>query len=70
MYICICKGIKKSDVENLGRAGITCPKKLAATLGIDDDDNCCGRCLNKIDELVTIASREHKRHGTSVQIQI
>ncbi len=69
MYICVCKGIKESDVENLGRAGVTCPKKLAATLGIDDEDNCCGRCLNNINDLVTIASREHKRHGASVPIQ-
>lgn len=69
MYICVCKGIKESDVEDLGRAGITCPKKLAATLGIDDEDNCCGRCLDNMSELVTIASREHKRHCTSVQVQ-
>ncbi len=66
MYLCVCKGIKESDVEDLGRAGITCPKQLAATLGIDDDD-ACGRCLDKIHDLVTIASSEHKRHCTSVQ---
>ncbi len=68
MYICVCKGIKESDVESLGRAGITCPQQLAATLGIDDEDNCCGRCLNNIADLVTIASQEHERLCTSVQI--
>lgn len=68
MYICVCKGIKESDVESLGYAGVTCPQKLAATLGIDDEDNCCGRCINNIADLVTIASREHERRRTSVQI--
>lgn len=67
MYICVCKGIRESDVEDLGRAGITCPKQLAATLGIDDEDDCCGRCLDNISELVTIASIEHARHCTPVQ---
>ena len=67
MYICVCKGIKESDVEDLGRAGVTCPKKLAASLGIDDEDTC-GRCLDQIHDLVTIASSEHKRHSTSVQV--
>ena len=68
MYVCVCKGITESDVENLGRSGVTCPNKLAATLGIDDEDTCCGRCLNHIVELVTIASREHSRCPTAVQV--
>ena len=62
MYICVCKGIKESDVENLGRPA-DLPEK---TVGIDDEDNCC--CLDNINDLVTIASREHKRHCTSVQL--
>ena len=69
MYICVCKGIRESDVEDLGRAGVTCPKQLAAALGIDDEDDCCGRCLDNISDLVTIASIEHARHrSTPVQI--
>ena len=68
MYICVCKGIRESDVEDLGRAGVTCPKKLAAALGIDDEDDCCGRCLDNISDLVTIASIEHARHSTPVQV--
>ena len=68
MYVCVCKGITESDVENLGRIGITCPNKLAATLGIDDEDSCCGRCLNHIVELVTIASRKCPRYQTAVHV--
>ena len=59
MYLCPCKGIKESDVEKLGRAGVTCPEQLAAVLGIDDGDTCCGRCLNNLADIVTIASQEH-----------
>ncbi len=68
MYVCVCKGITESDVENLGRTGMTCPNKLAAALGIDDEDHCCGRCLNHIVELVTIASQECPRRTTTVQV--
>ncbi len=58
MYICICKGIKESDVRELGQAGITCPKKLAETLRLDDKKNCCGRCIKKISKFVEIAVEE------------
>ena len=58
MYICICKGIKESDVRELGQAGITCPKKLAETLGLDDKKNCCGRCIKNISKFVEIAVEE------------
>ena len=58
MYICICKGIKESDVRELGQAGITCPKKLAETLGLDDKKNCCGRCIKNISKFVAIAVEE------------
>ena len=68
MYVCVCKDIKESDVESLGRAGVTCPNKLAATLGLDDEDNCCGRCLDNIANLATIAARACDRHCISVQV--
>ena len=58
MYICICKGIKQSDVRELGQAGITCPKKLAESLGLDDKKNCCGRCIKNISKFVALAEEE------------
>ncbi|MEC4672548.1 MAG: hypothetical protein VST68_00020 [Nitrospirota bacterium] len=56
MFVCVCKGIKESDVQELGRCGIVSPKALASKLEIDDEDNCCGRCLNNINDFVAIAS--------------
>ncbi|MDD9860310.1 MAG: hypothetical protein OXU40_07680 [Nitrospira sp.] len=67
MYVCVCKGITECNVEELGCAGVTCPDKLAAALGIDDKETCCGRCLNHIADLAVIASRGHRRYSTSVQ---
>ena len=66
MYVCVCKGIKESDVRELGRAGITCPRILASSLGIDDKDNCCGRCLKNVSNLVSLASNEHARRPLSI----
>ena len=57
MYICLCKGIKESDVLELGRAGVVCPKALADALGVNEED-CCGRCARNIQELVALAASE------------
>ncbi len=67
MFVCVCKGIKESDVRELGQAGVTCPKALACSLGIDDEDNCCGRCLNNIDDFVNMAADELIQLRSSVR---
>ncbi|GJL52893.1 MAG: hypothetical protein NPIRA02_00250 [Nitrospirales bacterium] len=67
MYICVCKGIKELDVRTLGREGITCPKLLASTLGIDDKNSCCGRCIKNVSNFVEIAFDEHSRSKFSVK---
>jgi bacterioferritin-associated ferredoxin len=54
MYICLCKGITDSQVRNVLREGVVCAEALAARLGIDRDD-CCGRCLSGISDLLSLA---------------
>jgi bacterioferritin-associated ferredoxin len=66
MYICICKGIRESDVHELGKAGVTCPKKLAATLGLNDKKNCCGRCIKNISKFAALAEEEFSCAQSSV----
>ena len=66
MFVCICKGIRECDVRDLGRCGITCPNAIASSLGIDDEDNCCGRCLNKVSDFVRIATEAHHHHTLPV----
>lgn len=58
MYLCLCKGIKESDVREAGRAGIVMPCQLRAEFGLKDT-GCCGRCSKNIHEFVEIAITEH-----------
>jgi bacterioferritin-associated ferredoxin len=57
VYICLCRGIKETDVRELGRAGVVCPEALTTALGVDQED-CCGRCARNIEELVALATSE------------
>jgi bacterioferritin-associated ferredoxin len=58
MYICLCKGITESDVKECGRNGFITPQVLACRLGINAED-CCGRCLRNVEEIVALACNEH-----------
>lgn len=68
MYICICKGIKESDVRELGQASVTCPKQLADSLGLNDRKNCCGRCVKNISKFVALAEEEVSYQKSSTPI--
>jgi bacterioferritin-associated ferredoxin len=57
VYICLCKGIRESEVQALGRSGICSAEALALTLGLDDEGSC-GRCLQNIEALVVLATRD------------
>jgi bacterioferritin-associated ferredoxin len=55
MYVCLCKGLTESDVQQVARAGKVCPETLKTCFGLDDED-CCGRCAKNIHELLAIAN--------------
>jgi bacterioferritin-associated ferredoxin len=55
MYVCLCKGITEADLRCATAAGEAPPQALIKLLGLDDDD-CCGRCVEKITELTAFAS--------------
>lgn len=55
MYICLCKGLTESDVQEAGRTGALTEAALIATFGLKDT-GCCGRCANNIHELVAVAT--------------
>jgi bacterioferritin-associated ferredoxin len=55
MYVCLCKGLTESDVQQAARTGQVCPETLKMCFGLEDDD-CCGRCAKNIYELVAIAN--------------
>ena len=56
MYVCLCKGLTESDVlDAAARTEKICPETLKTCFGLEDDD-CCGRCAENIDQLVAIAN--------------
>ena len=55
MYVCLCKGLTESDVQQAARHGKVCPDTLKTCFGLEDED-CCGRCAKNIQELVAIAN--------------
>jgi bacterioferritin-associated ferredoxin len=55
MYVCLCKGLTESDVQDAARSGQICPDTLKTCFGLEDED-CCGRCAKNIHELVALAS--------------
>ena len=54
MYVCLCNGVKESDVREAGRAGCVTPCQLKSKLGFKQN-GCCGRCAKNINELVKLA---------------
>ena len=67
MYVCLCKGITESDVKECGRIGCVTPQALACRLGIDAED-CCGRCLRNLEEIVAVACNHHTNAAQEVQV--
>lgn len=68
MYICLCKGITESKVQELGRSGFITPEKLASELGINKED-CCGRCIRDI-EFILMLARNEKVSGLTSSTQM
>lgn len=57
MYVCLCKGITESDLCRAVPCGSADPNALIKVLGLDDEA-CCGRCVENVDELVALASTQ------------
>jgi len=62
MYVCLCKGLTESDVQQVARHGKVCPDTLKACFGLEDED-CCGRCAKNIHELVALANNASSLTG-------
>lgn len=55
MYVCGCRGITEADVRRAGEAGAITPDRLITVLGLAHP-NCCGRCVDRIEQLVDLAT--------------
>lgn len=45
MYICICNGIRESELQRLGREGVRDPRKALARFGCEPQ---CESCLEEV----------------------
>lgn len=62
MYVCLCKGVRESDVKQAASCGKVRAEDLVEAFDLSAKD-CCGRCARNINRLVTIA----EAHVTEVQ---
>jgi bacterioferritin-associated ferredoxin len=54
MYLCLCKGIRECDLKEVARGRCLAAQHLIRTFGLDDDE-CCGRCAENVQQWVAIA---------------
>jgi len=54
MYVCLCKGLTETDIRRMAPRRDLCPETFKACFGFDDEE-CCGRCAEKLPELIAIA---------------
>jgi bacterioferritin-associated ferredoxin len=55
MYVCLCKGLTESDIQRAAQSCKLAPEALTEKLGLEDED-CCGRCVRNIQQLIAVAS--------------
>ena len=57
MYVCMCKGVRLSELVEAAKARGADPEDLLQTFGFDDGD-CCGRCAIRINNLSVMVRSE------------
>ncbi len=51
VYVCICKGLRESDVRRMVAGRHVDPDLLVEVLNLDDPGNC-GRCIRDIEAII------------------
>jgi len=54
MYVCLCRGIKESQIREFGKTHPVTAAELIETFGLDDE-GACQHCLLEIDHLLDLA---------------
>ncbi len=68
MYLCLCKSVKESDIRHLAHGGVSTGAQIVAWFGLDDEE-ACGTCLLRLDELEEILRREQERGGLAQAVE-
>lgn len=54
MYICLCKGIGETEFCEIVTQHRACLQAMKCAMGLDEA--CCGRCDEKLEDLIRIVS--------------
>ena len=57
MFLCVCKAVRISDAVDAAREGHDTPALIRRHFGFDDDE-CCGRCAEDIEEVTALVRVE------------
>ena len=60
MFLCVCKAVRVSEAVDAARDGIDSPTSMRQYFGFDDDD-CCGRCAEEIDQVADLVLVELRK---------
>jgi bacterioferritin-associated ferredoxin len=58
MFICICNGIRASDLRGAARGGARTTEQAYAAMGIEA---CCGQCLEYGQEIINDEIKTHAK---------
>lgn len=50
MYVCLCKGLREAEFSDLAFCHGSCPEAMTRAMGLDD--SCCGRCEERLEEMI------------------
>jgi bacterioferritin-associated ferredoxin len=67
MYVCLCKGLTEADVQRAAQRCAWRVEALRVALELDDD-YCCGRCAESLDELLGHVAPAQERPALSVSL--
>ena len=60
MFLCVCKAVRVSEAVEAARSGIDSPESIRNFFGFDDDE-CCGRCAEKIEDVAALVHVELRK---------
>ena len=65
MFLCVCKAVRVSEAVEAARSGIDSPESIRNFFGFDDDE-CCGRCADKIEDVAALVHVELRKADRAV----
>ena len=60
MFLGVCKAIRVSEAVDAARAGVDTPTRIRLHFGFDDDE-CCGRCAERIEDVAAFVQVELRK---------